>query len=70
VRVPPIEMQPLAARDVSAALADVVLGEPLGDVHPSSPPWTSERRIAHALAHAAPIGPAARLRQALRWPAL
>lgn len=30
VRVPPILMQPVAARDVSAALADVVLGEPLG----------------------------------------
>ncbi|MEW6270934.1 MAG: SDR family oxidoreductase [Thermodesulfobacteriota bacterium] len=30
VRVPPILMQPIAARDVSAALADVVLGEPLG----------------------------------------
>jgi len=29
VRVPPILMQPLAARDVSAALADVVCGAPL-----------------------------------------
>jgi uncharacterized protein YbjT (DUF2867 family) len=29
VRVPPILMQPIAARDVSAALADVVLGKPL-----------------------------------------
>jgi len=29
VRVPPILMQPVAARDVSAALADVVCGEPL-----------------------------------------
>lgn len=29
VRVPPILMQPIAARDVSAALADVVCGEPL-----------------------------------------
>lgn len=30
VRVPPILMQPIAAHDVSAALADVVLGEPIG----------------------------------------
>jgi len=30
VRVPPIQMQPMAARDVSAALADVVCGEPVG----------------------------------------
>lgn len=29
LRVPPILMQPIAARDVSAALADVVLGAPL-----------------------------------------
>lgn len=29
VRLPPIQMQPLAARDVSAALADVVCAEPL-----------------------------------------
>jgi uncharacterized protein YbjT (DUF2867 family) len=32
VRVPPALMQPIAARDVSAALADVVLGEPLGGI--------------------------------------
>jgi uncharacterized protein YbjT (DUF2867 family) len=32
IRVPPILMQPVAARDVSAALADVVLGAPLGGV--------------------------------------
>jgi uncharacterized protein YbjT (DUF2867 family) len=29
-RVPPILMQPIAARDVSAGLADVVLGKPIG----------------------------------------
>jgi len=32
MRVPPILMQPVAARDVSAALADVVLGAPLNGV--------------------------------------
>jgi uncharacterized protein YbjT (DUF2867 family) len=29
VRVPPVEMQPIAARDVCAGLADVALGKPL-----------------------------------------